>query len=377
MGSGPRLRRPGTRLTSLTGLAEPYDDVDPVDLGAGRQLRETLYFKTARSDVDELIRIFQVVVEVIRCIRIEKGSVALECNLTQEACNLELVQRIVDCCERHIDARCQGFPVQRFCAHMTVSRSKEKSGQGQPLPGGPEPRYPQPFSQFCIFRIHLDGLYTRNSFRNAILLPIYGKPTGQTGAWTGNFPVIGTAKSALSGGDLGSRGAMSQPKAQYDYEDLLACGRGELFGPGNAQLPLPPMLMFDRITEISRDGGGAGLGKVVAEFDIKPDLWFFPCHFRGDPVMPGCLGLDALWQMTGFFLGWLGEPGRGRALGVGEVKLTGMVTPLVKKVTYEVEITRLVLRKLKMAVSNGIMKADGELVYQVTDMKVGLFQPSP
>lgn len=170
---------------------------------------------------------------------------------------------------------------------------------------------------------------------------------------------------------------MIQPKASFDYDDLLACGRGELFGPGNAQLPLPPMLMFDRITEISKDGGAAGLGKVVAEFDINPDLWFFACHFKGDPVMPGCLGLDALWQMTGFFLGWLGEPGRGRALGVGEVKLTGMVTPLVKKVTYEIEITRLILRRLKMAVSNGTMKADGETVYQVTDMKVGLFQPTP
>ena len=169
---------------------------------------------------------------------------------------------------------------------------------------------------------------------------------------------------------------MNEPKSHYDYEDLLACGRGELFGPGNAQLPLPPMLMFDRVSEISKDGGAAGLRKVVAEFDIKPDLWFFPCHFHGDPVMPGCLGLDALWQMTGFFLGWLGEPGKGRALGVGEVKLTGMVTPKVRKVTYEVEITRLILRKLKMAVSNGIMKADGETVYQVTDMKVGLFQPT-
>lgn len=169
---------------------------------------------------------------------------------------------------------------------------------------------------------------------------------------------------------------MNAPKSSYDYEDLLACGRGELFGPGNAQLPLPPMLMFDRITEISKDGGAAGLGKIVAEFDIRPDLWFFGCHFQGDPVMPGCLGLDALWQMTGFFLGWLGEPGRGRALGVGEVKLSGMVTPLVRKVTYEVEVTRLILRKLKMAVSNGIMKADGETVYQVTDMKVGLFQPA-
>ena len=169
---------------------------------------------------------------------------------------------------------------------------------------------------------------------------------------------------------------MYQPKSSYDYEDLLTCGRGELFGPGNAQLPLPPMLMFDRITEISKDGGAQGLGKVVAEFDIKPDLGFFGCHFQGDPVMPGCLGLDALWQMTGFFLGWLGEPGRGRALGVGEVKLSGMVTPAVRKVTYEVEVTRLILRKLKMAVANGIMKADGETVYQVTDMKVGLFQPT-
>jgi 3-hydroxyacyl-[acyl-carrier protein] dehydratase/trans-2-decenoyl-[acyl-carrier protein] isomerase len=161
----------------------------------------------------------------------------------------------------------------------------------------------------------------------------------------------------------------------YSYDELLSCGRGELFGPGNAQLPLPPMLMFDRITQISKDGGSAGLGSVVAEFDIKPDLWFFPCHFHGDPVMPGCLGLDALWQLTGFFLGWLGEPGKGRALGVGEVKFTGMVTPKVKTVTYEVDVTRLILRKLKLAVANGVMKADGEPIYQVTDMKVGLFQP--
>ena len=169
---------------------------------------------------------------------------------------------------------------------------------------------------------------------------------------------------------------MSERRSSFGYEDLLACGRGELFGQGNAQLPLPPMLMFDRITEISETGGANGKGLIRAEFDIKPDLWFFGCHFQGDPVMPGCLGLDALWQMTGFFLGWLGEPGRGRALGVGEVKLSGMVTPTVRKVTYEVEVTRLILRKLKMAVSNGTMKADGETVYQVTDMKVGLFQPT-
>ena len=169
---------------------------------------------------------------------------------------------------------------------------------------------------------------------------------------------------------------MTIGKSSYNYEELLACGRGELFGPGNAQLPLPPMLMFDRITDIRKDGGAAKLGSVTAELDIKPDLWFFPCHFKGDPVMPGCLGLDALWQLTGFFLGWLGEPGKGRALGVGEVKLTGMVTPAVKRVTYEVEVTRLILRKLKLAVANGILRADGETVYQVTDMKVGLFEPA-
>ncbi|WP_442490273.1 3-hydroxyacyl-[acyl-carrier-protein] dehydratase FabA [Kiloniella sp. GXU_MW_B19] len=167
---------------------------------------------------------------------------------------------------------------------------------------------------------------------------------------------------------------MSDRKNSYSYEDLLSCGRGELFGPGNAQLPLPPMLMFDSITEITEDGGEHGKGRVVAEFEIRDDLWFFGCHFQGDPVMPGCLGLDALWQMTGFFLGWLGAPGRGRALGVGEVKLKGMVTPAVRKVVYEVDLKRVINRKLVMGVADGKMYADGELVYEVSDMKVGLFQ---
>jgi 3-hydroxyacyl-[acyl-carrier protein] dehydratase/trans-2-decenoyl-[acyl-carrier protein] isomerase len=169
---------------------------------------------------------------------------------------------------------------------------------------------------------------------------------------------------------------MSERKSSFTYEELIECGRGKLFGPGNAQLPLPPMLMFDRITSIDAKGGSAGLGHIVAELDIVSNLWFFACHFEGDPVMPGCLGLDALWQLTGFYLGWLGEPGKGRALGVGEVKFTGMVTPKIKKVTYEVDVTRLILRKLKLAVANGVMKADGEVIYQVTDMKVGLFEPA-
>ena len=167
---------------------------------------------------------------------------------------------------------------------------------------------------------------------------------------------------------------MTRPSS-LDHAQLLACARGDLFGADNARLPAPPMLMFDRITEINDDGGAHGKGFIRAELDIRPDLWFFDCHFIGDPVMPGCLGLDAMWQLTGFFLGWLGEPGKGRALGVGEVKFTGMVTPKVKTVTYEVDVTRLILRKLKLAVANGVMKADGEPIYQVTDMKVGLFQP--
>ncbi|EAU40640.1 3-hydroxydecanoyl-ACP dehydratase [Fulvimarina pelagi HTCC2506] len=162
-------------------------------------------------------------------------------------------------------------------------------------------------------------------------------------------------------------------KTSFDYDDLIACGRGELFGSGNAQLPLPPMLMFDRITNVSEDGGEHGKGAIYAELDVKPDLWFFQCHFQGDPVMPGCLGLDALWQLTGFFLGWLGEPGRGRALGVGEVKFTGQVTPKVELIEYGVEFRRVMRSKLKLGIANGWMKADGEVIYRSSDMRVGLF----
>lgn len=167
---------------------------------------------------------------------------------------------------------------------------------------------------------------------------------------------------------------MAERKSSFDYEDLLSCGRGELFGPGNAQLPLPPMLMFDRITHIS-EGGVHDKGLIKAELDVSDDLWFFACHFQGDPVMPGCLGLDALWQMVGFFLGWLGAPGKGRALGVGEVKLTGMVEPGVKKVEYVIDLKRVILRRLKMGIADGVMKADGEVIYAASDLKVGLFTP--
>ena len=159
----------------------------------------------------------------------------------------------------------------------------------------------------------------------------------------------------------------------FDKEGLLKCARGELFGHGNAQLPEPPMLMMDRVTEISEDGGLHGKGHVIAEFDIDPELWFFKCHFPGDPVMPGCLGLDALWQLTGFNLGWRGMPGRGRALGVGEVKFTDMVTPKVKMITYHVDLTRVINRKLKLGMADGRMFADGKEIYTTANMKVGLF----
>jgi 3-hydroxyacyl-[acyl-carrier protein] dehydratase/trans-2-decenoyl-[acyl-carrier protein] isomerase len=160
----------------------------------------------------------------------------------------------------------------------------------------------------------------------------------------------------------------------YEYEDLLASGRGELFGHGNAQLPLPPMLMFDRITEISEGGGEYGRGVVRAELDVKPDLWFFGCHFKGDPVMPGCLGLDALWQMVGFYLAWTGCVGRGRALGLGELKLAGQVMPNVRKIVYNVDIKRVMRLKLVLGIADGWLSADDEIIYRAKDLKVGLFK---
>jgi 3-hydroxyacyl-[acyl-carrier protein] dehydratase / trans-2-decenoyl-[acyl-carrier protein] isomerase len=167
---------------------------------------------------------------------------------------------------------------------------------------------------------------------------------------------------------------LTNRRSTYDYDALLACGRGELFGAGNAQLPLPPMLMFDRISEISDVGGEHSRGLVRAELDLKPDLWYFPCHFKGDPVMPGCLGLDALWQLLGFFLGWLGSAGRGRALGLGEVKFSGQVLPTMKQVIYGIDIKRVMRSKLVLGIADGWLSADGSIIYRAFDLKVGLFR---
>lgn len=164
-----------------------------------------------------------------------------------------------------------------------------------------------------------------------------------------------------------------QQKNNYDRQELLQCGRGELFGPGNAQLPLPNMLMFDRITKINQEGGTYGKGEIVSELDVSPDLWFFQCHFQGDPVMPGCLGLDAMWQLVGFYLGWMGGLGRGRALGVGEVKFRGQVLPDRKLVTYRINLKRVLMRKLVMGIADAELEVDGKVIYEASDLRVGLF----
>jgi 3-hydroxyacyl-[acyl-carrier protein] dehydratase/trans-2-decenoyl-[acyl-carrier protein] isomerase len=163
------------------------------------------------------------------------------------------------------------------------------------------------------------------------------------------------------------------PQTRFDREDLLACARGEMFGPGNAQLPAPPMLMFDRITSIGASGGSHGKGELTAELDINPDLWFFQCHFLGDPVMPGCLGLDAMWQLVGFYLAWAGGPGRGRAAGVGEVKFGGQVRPSTRLVTYRINFKKVIIRRLVMGVADGVMEADGQPIYEARDLRVGLY----
>lgn len=164
-----------------------------------------------------------------------------------------------------------------------------------------------------------------------------------------------------------------QRQNSYSREELLECGHGRMFGPGNAQLPLPPMLMFDRIVHIAESGGAFGKGEIVAELDVTPELWFFDCHFENDPVMPGCLGLDAMWQLVGFFLGWSGGPGRGRALGAGEVKFSGQVTPDNKLVTYRIDMKRVIKHKLFMGIADARMDVDGREIYAAKGLRVGLF----
>ena len=166
-----------------------------------------------------------------------------------------------------------------------------------------------------------------------------------------------------------------QEEHSFPKEKLIDCGHGRLFGDGNAQLPVDEMLMMDRITHIVSTGGDFGKGEIIAELDINPSIWFFKCHFPGDPVMPGCFGLDAMWQLLGFYLGWRGNPGKGRALGSGEVKFSGQVLPTAKLVTYHLHIKRLIERRLIMGIADGTVECDGKIIYSAMDLKVGLFRP--
>jgi 3-hydroxyacyl-[acyl-carrier protein] dehydratase/trans-2-decenoyl-[acyl-carrier protein] isomerase len=168
-------------------------------------------------------------------------------------------------------------------------------------------------------------------------------------------------------------GGLSEPQNSFTREELIQAGHGEMFGPENARLPLPNMLMMDRVAHISTTGGVHDKGEIIAELDIRPDLWFFGCHFEGDPVMPGCLGLDAMWQLIGFFLVWSGNQGRGRALGVGEVKFRGQVLPTARMVTYKISLRRLITRKLIMGIGDGEMLVDGRAIYHASNLRVGLF----
>ena len=199
---------------------------------------------------------------------------------------------------------------------------------------------------------------------------------GMPRANSGRFSMRGGERwSALSFPDAAT--AMVSEKSSFTYDDLLRCARGELFGPGNARLPMPPMLMFDRIVSIDGTGGDHGQGEIVAEKDVKPDLWFFDCHFLNDPVMPGCLGLDALWQMLGFYLGWKGLPGTGRALGVGEVKFAGEVLPAGHVLRYHIHVRRVLRRAFTLAVADGIAFLDGVKVHEAKKLRVGLFPNAP
>ena len=355
-------------------------------------------------NVDQLIGFGIIEMMVMLGVGVEHAVFVVNRHPPKKAGLGELVQRVVHGATSHMHAGVADFTGQPVCGHMAMPSVKQKTGDGQPLARRPQPgvaktlhkpRFLSLGGDRVIGRIHSDQkmracykIVNNPLASDAVSCFLWG-PADRVGR--GFLDPRQGAKQHRKGAMCATCrhapatilpqpfwGPFQMPPLQqtaFSYDDLIACAKGEMFGPGNPQLPMPPMLMCDRITEISADGGPHGKGHIVSEFDIKPDLWFFPCHFEGDPVMPGCLGMDALWQLVGFFLGWSGGEGRGRALSVGEVKFTGQILPANKLVRYEIEMKRVIMRRLVMGIADGRVVCDGETVFEANDIRVGLFKP--
>src|SRR5262245_24309402 len=402
---------------------QPHHHVDAGDLialGCGWHLVE---HDGGAGDVEQRMLALDEEMMVLGGVGVEVGFRPVQGNLSQQADLGELVQRVVDGRQRHRDLGPGGFLVEHFGGEMAVALREQEPAERHALTRRPQAHLPQhglgivPGTAGELGPRHrarpLRGLHgtgkdhftwchhairSRSGWRSSCPRSLRMRSYAIRGATCNSFATILFPPTAWdwrcrglaaalppTGGVLGERcmtiqsarrgpRPMEERRSSYEYEDLLACGRGELFGAGNAQLPLPPMLMFDRVSEIGENGGEYGRGLVRAVLDLKPDLWFFACHFKGDPVMPGCLGLDALWQLLGFFLGWLGLPGRGRALGLGELKFSGQVLPTMKSVVYGIDIRRVMRSKLVLGIGDGWLSADGNLIYHAKDLKVGLFR---
>ena len=343
--------------------------IDARDIHSGGDIRQTDNLQIPARRIRQFVAVFPVEMWMIIKTGIEITAVAIDHHLIDQTGQTKSAQGIVNRGKADLFPGGLGGGIKPFGCDMPVLPvAHQKLGQRQPLPRraqiapckpGRQPLFHHCYQPFYSHPPYIKGCARQFQTKTRWLAPLRALCVG----------CYSLDEDNLREG----RAGMSGFPTSFDKNDLLKCARSELFGPGNAQLPAPPMLMMDRITEISGDGGEHGKGHVVAEFDITPDLWFFDCHFPGNPIMPGCLGLDGLWQLTGFNLGWRGWQGRGYALGVGEVKLTGMVRPDRKLLTYRVNFTKaLQTRRLTMGVADGIVEADGDVIYIVKDMKVAL-----
>ena len=354
-------------------------------------------------NIDQLVGLGIIEMMVMVGVGVEHAVFIVNRYPAEQAGIGELVQRVVDGAACHMHAGIANFACQPVSRDMTVAPVKQQTGDGQPLAGRAQAGVTQLLHQTRFVGRVCNVIFTRfhsvpkmrscykivnnplasDAFSCFLWGPAGRVREGYFGLRQGvkfyrhgvMSAIAQTRPETCSRNNSGDIYMPPMQQSAFSYDDLIACAKGEMFGPGNPQLPMPPMLMCDRITEISADGGPHGKGHIVSEFDIKPDLWFFPCHFEGDPVMPGCLGMDALWQLVGFFLGWSGGEGRGRALSVGEVKFTGQILPANKLVRYEIEIKRVIMRRLVMGIADGRVICDGETVFEANDIRVGLFKP--